>query len=482
MATHNDVFGARVTLEGVQGSVTYYHLGALAQHGVQGLERLPFTVKIILENALRYAGGELVTEENVLSLARWTPGQAAQSESEYPFMPARVLLQDFTGVPAVADLAAMRSAVARMQGNPQKINPLVPADLVIDHSVQVDMFGSTLAFARNVEREYERNSERYALLRWGQQAFHNFRVVPPGTGIVHQVNLEYLASVVGTRREGPETIAFPDTLVGTDSHTTMVNGLGVLGWGVGGIEAEAVLLGQPLYLLTPVVVGFRFHGALPEGATATDLVLTVTQVLRAHGVVGKFVEFCGPGLSQLSVADRATLANMAPEYGATAGLFPVDEETLRYLRMTGRPAELIDLVDRYTKEQGLFRTDATPDPLFDEVLELDLATVEPSLAGPRRPQDRVALPDAPRSFHEAFPNAFVGVPRPSKSVQRFDWEGGTVNEAEESSEPVVTKEPRAPGVEVQLDGERVPVGNGSVVIAAITSCTNTSNPTVMVGA
>src|SRR5437667_7769665 len=482
MTANKDLFGARTTLQGVSRKITYFHLDALTQRGVKGIDRLPFTVKIILENALRYAGGELVTEDDVLSLARWEPGQASKSEAEYPYLPARVLLQDFTGVPAVADLAAMRSAVARMHGDPQKVNPLVPADLVIDHSVQVDMFGSTLAFARNVEREYERNSERYALLRWGQQAFSNFRVVPPGTGIVHQVNLEYLASVVGTRREGPETIAFPDTLVGTDSHTTMVNGLGVLGWGVGGIEAEAVLLGQPLYLLTPVVVGFRVHRGLSEGATATDLVLTVTQLLRAHGVVGKFVEFCGPGLSHLSVADRATLANMAPEYGATAGLFPIDEETLRYLRMTGRPTELIDLVERYPKEQGLFRTDETPAPSFDEVLELDLATVEPSLAGPRRPQDRIALPDVPRSFHAAFPNAFVGAPQPSKSVQRFDWEGGTVNEAEEPSEPVVTKEPRAPGVEVQLDGARVTVGNGSVVIAAITSCTNTSNPAVMVGA
>ncbi|TMD47954.1 MAG: aconitate hydratase, partial [Chloroflexi bacterium] len=293
MTTQNDVFGARTTLKGVSDNIIYYQLDALTKRGITGLERLPFTVKIILENLLRHAGGELVTEDDVLSLARWTPGQAAQSESEYPFMPARVLLQDFTGVPAVADLAAMRSAVARMQGDPQKINPLVPADLVIDHSVQVDMFGSTLAFARNVEREYERNSERYGLLRWGQQAFSNFRVVPPGTGIVHQVNLEYLASVVMTREENGERIAYPDTLVGTDSHTTMINGLGVLGWGVGGIEAEAVLLGQPIYLLSPEVIGVRLTGALPEGSTATDLVLTVTQMLRKRGVVGKFVEFTG---------------------------------------------------------------------------------------------------------------------------------------------------------------------------------------------
>src|SRR5438270_6580941 len=309
MMTNKDIFGARATLPGVQKKVTYYQLDALTRRGVKGIERLPFTVKIMLENALRQAGGELVGEEDVLSLARWVPGQASKSEAEYPFLPARVLLQDFTGVPAVADLAAMRSAVARMGGNPQKINPLVPADLVIDHSVQVDMFGTTLAFARNVEREYERNSERYGLLRWGQQAFSNFRVVPPGTGIVHQVNLEYLAPVVMIKEENGETVAFPDTLVGTDSHTTMINGLGVLGWGVGGIEAEAVLLGQPLYLLTPEVVGMKMHGELREGVTATDLVLTVTQLLRKHGVVSKFVEIYGKGLSQLSLPDRATLSN-----------------------------------------------------------------------------------------------------------------------------------------------------------------------------
>ncbi|TMB85297.1 MAG: aconitate hydratase, partial [Chloroflexi bacterium] len=385
-----DIFGARTTLQGVSRNITYYQLDSLSQRGVQGIDRLPFTVKILLENALRHAGGELVSEDDVLSLARWLPGQAAKSDAEYPFLPARVLLQDFTGVPAVADLAAMRSAMARMHGDPQKVNPLVPADLVIDHSVQVDLFGSTLAFARNVEREYERNSERYALLRWGQQAFSNFRVVPPGTGIVHQVNLEYLASVVMTKEEQGETVAFPDTLIGTDSHTTMVNGLGVLGWGAGGIEAEAVLLGQPLYLLTPEVIGMRLVGALPEGATATDLVLTVTQILRKRGVVAKFVEFTGPGLSQLPLADRATISNMSPEFGATSTLFPVDAETLRYLRSTGRDPELVNLVERYTRAQGLFRTDDTPEPQFDDLLELDLGTIEPSLAGPRRPQDRVA--------------------------------------------------------------------------------------------
>src|SRR6266851_4634711 len=406
MSTHNDVFGARTTLETTRGTITYYRLDSLARRGVQALDRLPFTIKILLENVLRHAGSELVNEEDVLSLANWVPGQVSQSEAEYPFLPARVLLQDFTGVPAVADLAAMRSAVARMHGDPQKINPLVPADLVIDHSVQVDLFGSTLAFARNVEREYERNSERYALLRWGQQAFSNFRVVPPGTGIVHQVNLEYLAPVVMTTKENGELVAFPDTLVGTDSHTTMINGLGVLGWGVGGIEAEAVLLGQPVYLLTPEVIGVRLTGSLPEGSTATDLVLTVTQMLRKRGVVGKFVEFSGPGLSYLPLADRATISNMSPEFGATATLFPVDAETLRYLRNTGRSTELVDLVERYTKAQGLFRTDDAPEPQFDDQLELDLGTIEPSLAGPRRPQDRVPMNNLSKVFRSAFADRF----------------------------------------------------------------------------
>src|SRR6266496_2357911 len=362
MTAQDDVFGARATLESARGTIIYYQLETLTRRGVAGLDRLPMTIKILVENALRYAGGEHVNEDIVLSLAHWDPDRGSQTDVEYPFMPSRVLLQDFTGVPAVADLAAMRSAVASMGGNPQKINPLVPADLVIDHSVQVDMFGTTLAFARNVEREYERNSERYGLLRWGQQAFSNFRVVPPGTGIVHQVNLEYLASVVMTKEENGETFAFPDTLVGTDSHTTMINGLGVLGWGVGGIEAEAVLLGQPLYLLMPEVIGFELTGELKPGVTATDLVLTVTQILRQHGVVDKFVEFYGPGVSRMSLADRATISNMAPEYGATIGFFPVDAESLNYLRATGRSKDEVELVERYCKEQGLFRTDATPAP------------------------------------------------------------------------------------------------------------------------
>src|SRR6266567_2687757 len=427
MTAQNDVFGARATLESARGTTIYYQLETLTRRGVAGLARLPFTVKILLENALRYAGGEHVNEDTVLSLARWVPGQGSQSEVEYPFMPSRVLLQDFTGVPAVADLAAMRSAVARMGGNPQKINPLVPADLVIDHSVQVDMFGTTRAFARNVEREYERNSERYGLLRWGQQAFNNFRVVPPGTGIVHQVNLEYLAPVVMTKEENGERIAYPDTLVGTDSHTTMINGLGVLGWGVGGIEAEAVLLGQPIYLLSPEVIGVRLTGALPEGSTATDLVLTVTQMLRKRGVVGKFVEFTGSGLSYLTLADRATISNMSPEFGATATLFPVDAETLLYLRGTGRPPQLVDLVERYTKAQGLFRTDDVPEPQFDDLLDLDLATIEPSLAGPRRPQDRVPMQNLGQSFRAAFADRFKTIEvnlTTENAVNRLLGEGG----------------------------------------------------------
>jgi aconitate hydratase len=359
--TPHNPFGARAVLTTPHGSFTYYSLPKLAIESGIELDRLPFTVKILLENVLRQAVHDPDLDETVLQLAHWQPGQPVSYE--FPYLPARVVLQDFTGVPAVVDLAAMRSAMARLGGDPQRINPLVPADLVIDHSVQVDTFGATYAFARNVELEYQRNRERYALLRWAQQAFHQFRVVPPGTGIVHQVNLEYLATVVATRHENGEVIAFPDTLVGTDSHTTMINGLGVLGWGVGGIEAEANLLGQPLFLLTPIIVGFRMTGALPEGATATDLVLTVTEMLRKHGVVGKFVEFYGPGLSNLTIADRATLSNMSPEFGATASLFPIDAETLRYLHLTGRSRNRIDLVEHYSKEQGLFRTDQMPDPL-----------------------------------------------------------------------------------------------------------------------
>src|SRR5579875_763063 len=495
MTTHDDVFGARATLESAYGPVTYFHLAALAKRGAQ-LDRLPYTVKIILENALRHLDGALVTEDEVLALADWQPGQAGQVEAEYPFFPARVLLQDFTGVPAVADLAAMRSAMARMGGNPEQVNPLVPADLVIDHSVQVDMFGSSLAFARNVEREYERNSERYALLRWAQQAFSNFRVVPPGTGIVHQVNLEYLAPVVMTKEEDGQTLAFPDTLVGTDSHTTMINGLGVLGWGVGGIEAEAVLLGQPLYLLTPEVIGVRLTGSLPGGSTATDLVLTVTQMLRRRGVVGKFVEFTGSGLSQLALADRATIANMSPEFGATATLFPVDAETLRYLRETGRDAKLVDLVERYTKEKGLFRTDESAEPRFDDLLELDLATIEPSLAGPRRPQDRVPMQKLGEVFRAAFADRLQAAKNnvtTENSLIRLGTEGGQANpdpvaQTQHERQQLATGKDngRRNGhdrdVLVEIGGVQTHVTDGSVAIAAITSCTNTSNPSVMVAA
>jgi aconitate hydratase len=492
MAAYKDVFGARRTLQGSYGTVYYYSLPALKERGVQNLDRLPFTVRIILENLVRHADGELVTEKDVQSLARWQPGQAASNDAEYPYMPARVLLQDFTGVPAVADLAAMRSAVARMQGDPRKINPLVPADLVIDHSVQVDTFGSTLAFARNVEREYERNSERYALLRWAQQAFDNFRVVPPGTGICHQVNLEYLASVVMTKEEHGEKTAFPDTLVGTDSHTTMVNGLGVLGWGVGGIEAEAVLLGQPIYLLTPEVIGVRLTGALPEGATATDLVLTVTQMLRKRGVVGKFIEFTGHGLSYLPVADRATISNMSPEFGATATLFPVDAETLRYLRDTGRAASQVELVEQYCKEQSLFRTDEAPEPQFDDLLELDLGTIEPSLAGPRRPQDRVPLYALGQTFRTAYADRLQAAKNnitTEGSLIRLGTEGGSATpdpvEQEEEAEKLLAQgvsngHPKE--ILVEMGGVQTPIGHGSVAIAAITSCTNTSNPSVMIAA
>src|SRR5438874_1277456 len=468
---------ARATLETADGSVSYYRLESLIDGGLVadrgGLQRLPMTIKVLLEDLLRHAGNGVVRDAEIESLAHWNP--ATLQAGEFPFYPARVLLQDFTGVPAAVDLAAMRSAMARLGGDPKRINPLVPADLVIDHSVQVDYFGSADAFGLNVDREYERNLERYALLRWTQQAFENFRVVPPGRGIVHQINLEYPASVVHRRIENGQTIAYPDTLVGTDSHTTMVNGLGVLGWGVGGIEAEAVLLGQPLYLLTPQVVGFRFKGRLPEGTTATDLVLVVTQILRKRGVVGRFVEFTGSGLSQLGLADRATISNMCPEYGATAALFPVDDETLRYLRLTGRDPEHVDLVERYTKEQGLYRTDDAPEPEFTDLLELDLGTVEPSLAGPRRPQDRVNLTHIAESIRVAFPAQFATQTNgdAGASIKLVDANAGTVSQL-----PVQTNAP----IQVEVGGRTANLTHGSVAIAAITSCTNTSNPLVMLGA
>jgi aconitate hydratase len=454
-----DPFGARATLATPFGeTATYYRLEALQEQGLADLDALPFTVRVLLENVLRHAGGEFIDRDLVAALAGWTPRPAGEREGmELPFLPGRVVLQDFTGVPAVVDLAAMRDAVARLGGDVTRINPLVPADLVIDHSVQVDRFGTTLAFAQNVDFEYERNQERYELLRWAQQSFQNFRVVPPGTGIVHQVNLEYLAPVVMTRRLGAETVAFPDTLVGTDSHTTMINALGVLGWGVGGIEAEAVLLGQPLYLLEPEVVGVRLVGSLPEGSTATDLVLAVTEMLRKVGVVGRFVEFCGAGLSSLALADRATIANMAPEYGATASLFPIDTETLDYLRLTGRSEELVALVEAYAKAQRLFRTDETPEPKFNELVELNLADVTPSIAGPRRPQDRLPLPAVREALRTTYPAAFAS-----------NGNGAAPD--------------KPTGVEIAVDGVTRTIDNGAVVIAAITSCTNTSNPSVMLGA
>jgi aconitate hydratase len=459
----------RSTLEVRGGKLDYYSLTALDE---VELDRIPLTVKVLLENLLRLSGTIHATEEDVAFLAGW--GRKPLEDREFSFAPARVLLQDFTGVPAVVDLAAMRSAMSRAGGDPAKVDPQVPVDLVVDHSVQVDAFGSDKAFAFNVEREYERNHERYSLLRWAQQAFAGFSVVPPGMGIVHQVNLEHLARVVRTREVDGETIAIPDTLVGTDSHTPMVNGLSVLGWGVGGIEAEAAMLGQPIPLITPKVVGFRMTGSLRTGVTATDLVLTVTEILRKYGVVGKFVEFYGQGLSSLAVADRATLSNMSPEFGATASLWPIDDQTLTYLKLTGREADLIDLVERYAKEQGMFRTDDTPDPDFTETVELDLDTVEPSLAGPRRPQDRVSLPDVWKSFTDVYQG----------DIDR-DGNGGVriqiANMVGEGGLPAGsgTLEPHE---HIHDEETEAHLKHGSVVIAAITSCTNTSNPSVMLAA
>ncbi|MFO7265908.1 MAG: aconitate hydratase AcnA [Bacillota bacterium] len=455
MATLSNVFGSRSVFETGRGRAVIYRLDSLAKAGIADVSRLPVSLRILLEGLLRNCDGRVVTEEQIVSLASWTPQKAP--DQEIAFLPARVVLQDFTGVPAVVDLAAMRAEVARRGGDPRRINPVVPSDLVIDHSVIVDAYGTNLAYYINVEKEFERNRERYALLRWAQKAFDNFRVVPPGTGIVHQVNLEYLAKVVQLRPVHGELVAFPDSVVGTDSHTPMVNGMGVLGWGVGGIEAEAVMLGQPYYMLIPEVVGVRLTGELPEGATATDLVLTLTQMLRQHGVVGKFVEYFGDGLDRLSLADRATISNMAPEYGATVGFFPVDDEVLSYLRMTGRDPELVDLVERYCKEQGIFRTADWPEPEYTEVLELDMSTVEPSVAGPRRPQDRLALSEVRSSFYKALADYAGPDARPQ------------VASASEGPVAVATR-------------TRTEVTHGSVVIAAITSCTNTSNPSVMVGA
>ncbi len=484
-----DSLGAFDTLKTPQGPFRFASLKRLAMMKVGQVERLPFSVKILLEALLRSVDGFRVTEADVKNLTQWDP--KSPSPIQIPFMPGRVILQDFTGVPCLVDLAALRSALSQAGGDPKGINPLIPCDLVIDHSVQVDSFGSPKALVENARIEFERNQERYEFLKWGSKAFDNFRLVPPATGIVHQVNLEYLAQVVMTRKLNGETIAFPDSLVGTDSHTTMINGLGVLGWGVGGIEAEAAMLGEPLVMTAPAVVGFKLSGRLAEGATATDLVLTVTQLLRAKGVVGKFVEFFGPGLSTLPLPDRATIANMCPEYGATTAYFPVDPETLQYLKLTGRPAELVDLVERYTKEQGLFRTDALAPPDFSEVMALDLGQVEPSLAGPKRPQDRVSLKGSRQSFRRALVASLEGKLASLDPSRLNHWmgEGGAVAapEAKPSSTTAALDRPDPLSdltrkIPVILPSGPSQVGHGSVVIAAITSCTNTSNPSVMVGA
>ena len=466
MTTH-DHFGARSTLDTAEGTVTYYRLGRLEEIGAANLQSMPYCTRIILESLLRNMDGNLVTEEDVRLVANWDPQNLPKKE--IPFLPARVLMQDLTGVPAIVDLASMRSAMQRLGGDPKKVNPLVPVDLVIDHSVQVDFFGTAGSFALNVEREYERNVERYGLLRWAQQAFQNTRIVPPGIGICHQVNLEYLSPVVDIRQINGTSVALPDTLVGMDSHTTMINGLGVLGWGVGGIEAEAVMVGQPYYMQLPPVVGVRLVGELRDGVTATDLVLTVTQILRAHGVVNKFVEFYGPGLARLPLADRATIANMCPEYGATAGLFPVDQETLNYMIGTGRDPAHVKMTEQYLKAQNLFLEENSPDPLYNEQLTVDMSTVEASLAGPSRPQDRVPLGDMKKNFQIALTETF------RKSGHA--GEGAT----QTSSETALAVAER-PGVPIQIDDAEVFLDHGSVIIAAITSCTNTSNPSVMMGA
>ncbi|MBN2022046.1 MAG: aconitate hydratase AcnA [Pirellulales bacterium] len=453
----HDPFSARDIFTTSAGPVGLYRLSRLESAGLGTIDRLPYSIRVLLEAALRHCDGYVVREDDVRNLAAWNA--AAPARVEIPFLPARVILQDFTGVPAVVDLAAMRSAMHRLGGDPRRINPLVPVDLTIDHSVQVDYFASSNALAQNVDLEMQRNRERYEFLRWGQKAFDNFRVIPPAVGIIHQVNLELLAKGVFVRQDAAGPVALPDSLVGTDSHTTMINGLGVVGWGVGGIEAEAVMLGQPLYLLLPEVVGFEMTGRLPPGATATDLVLTVVQMLRAVGVVDKFVEYFGPGVSSMTVADRATVANMAPEYGATMGFFPVDDQTLAYLRQTGRTDAEVDLVERYTKENQLFRTDAAPTPRYTKTLSLDLATVEPCLAGPKRPQDRVVLSAVGKTFDEAL-------------RAPLDKRGFALSE----------DDARRTADVVDDSGVHTTLGHGAVVIAAITSCTNTSNPSVMLAA
>ena len=454
--TSLDSFRCCKTLQVGSKTYAYFSLPIAERNGLKGISRLPFSMKVLLENLLRNEDGRTVTKDDIKAFAEWL--KTKTSEHEFAFRPARVLMQDFTGVPAVVDLAAMRDAMKHLGGDPKKINPQVPVDLVIDHSVAVTFFGNNAAFKKNVDEEYRQNQERYKFLKWAQRSFDNFSVVPPGTGICHQVNLEYLSRVVWHRKEKVKAdgkaatmeVAYPDTLVGTDSHTTMVNGLSVLGWGVGGIEAEAAMLGQPLSMVLPEVIGFKFAGKLKEGVTATDLVLTVTEMLRKRGVVGKFVEFFGPGLAHLTIADRATLGNMSPEYGATCGFSPIDDDTMRYLKDTGRPPELIALVAAYAKAQGMYRVKTTPDPMFTDVLKLDLNSVEPSLAGPKRPQDRVALKEVKAGF-----------------ANSMDKEFGKSAEAKKR---------------VKVTGKTYDLGHGDVVIAAITSCTNTSNPNVMIGA
>ncbi|MCG2831416.1 MAG: aconitate hydratase AcnA [Desulfobacteraceae bacterium] len=436
MAILKNSFGTKSTLNTSDGQVNYFSLSKLADSGFTGIDRLPFSIKILLENLVRNEDGIIIKTSDIENMGRWDAD--ASVCHEVPFMPARILLQDFTGVPSLVDMAGMREAAKRLQINPTKINPTIPVELIIDHSVQVDSFGSKESFEYNVEKEFERNFERYTFLRWGQKNFENFNVVPPATGIIHQVNLEYLARVIFVKNINGQRMAFPDTLIGLDSHTTMINGLGVVGWGVGGIEAEAVMLGSPYYLLTPQVIGFQLTGELPEGTTATDLVLTITELLRKKGVVGKFVEFFGPGVNALSLEDRATIANMAPEYGATMGFFPVDDETINYLRLTGRPDNVITLIESYCKEQGIFRTETMEDPLFNDTIQLDMGKIEPSMAGPRRPQERIPLSKIKKTF---------------------------INEFKDAS---------------SADGSSL--SNGSVVIASITSCTNTSNPNVLIGA
>ena len=458
MATQNssDLFNARSSFETSEGKVSFYRLSKLEEEGIGNISRLPFSIRIILENLLRNCDGKIVTKDHVVAVAKWEA--KSSNRSEIPYKPARVIMQDFTGVPAVVDLAALRSAMARVGGDPQKINPVVPVDLVVDHSVQVDEFGHPEALKRNAELEFERNRERYEFLHWGQQAFDNFRVIPPASGIIHQVNLEYLAKVVQTKNDDRETIAFPDTLVGTDSHTPMINGLGVVGWGVGGIEAEAVMLGQPIYMLIPDVVGFKLYGEPNPGVTATDITLTIVQLLREKGVVGKFVEYFGPGISRMRLTDRATISNMAPEYGATIGFFPVDQETLNYLRSTNRPESLINLIEIYTREQGLFRTNDTPDPEYTSTIELDLGDVEPCIAGPKRPQDRIPLSRAKQAFAESLEAPYTK-------------RGFALSKEELGNKTTIT-----------INGKEEELKHGSVVIAAITSCTNTSNPSVLLNA